>query len=191
MRLALALAALLLAAPAFAFEPSDGGVFSERVIAITDEVPVPDTVIDLPAGATTNLAAYRGRVAIVPIWATWCHVCDLEMPIINELAAGWGAKGLALAPVSVDEAPALDLIAKHLESRDLDQFTVMHDRDWALATRVGVRGTPTTLIVDKFSQVVAVFEGQAPWKDAEMAAYLDSLAAAPDAKSSRELLLER
>lgn len=187
-RFFLALAAMLLAATAVAFEPSDGGVFAERVIAITDEVAAPDTILDLPNDETTTLAAFRGQVTIVPIWATWCHVCELEMPIIDSLAEDWAAKGVTLAPVSVDEAPAIDLIADHIAAHKLRNFTVMHDRDWALAGRVGLRGTPTTLIVDKFSQIVAAFEGQAPWTDPALNAYLAKLVKADDPVSSRNLL---
>ena len=62
------------------------------------------------------------------------------------------------------------------------------DRDFALAGRVGLRGTPTTLIIDRFGQVVAAFEGQAPWGAAETRAYLEALMAAEDAAASRGLL---
>ncbi|MEM7268433.1 MAG: TlpA disulfide reductase family protein [Pseudomonadota bacterium] len=181
-------AALLIANPAAAFEPEANGVFSSRVIALTDPVSAPETVLDKPDGARGSLTDYKGQVAIVTLWATWCHVCEIEMPIINELAGEYAGKNIVFAPVSVDEAPALNLVAKHYESHNFDNLPILIDRHFALAGRVGLRGTPTTLVLDKFSQVVAAFEGQAPWSDPEMDAYLEALMAAGDAESSRLLL---
>ena len=64
-------------------------------------------------------------------------------------------------------------------------------RHFALAGRIGVVGTPTTIIVDRFDQVVAAFQGQAPWNDPEMVAWLEALLTAEDAESSRMLLAAR
>lgn len=211
MRRLIALCALLaaIAAPAAAFEPDPDGRFAERVIAITDPTPAPETVIDLTGGALTSVDAQAGKVAIVTLWATWCHVCEVEMPELAALARRYEGRDLVVMPVSVDAAAETNgaagaetgarvdrasvakKVARHLASHDLEIFPVMLDRNLALAQRVGLRGTPTTLIVDRFSQVVAAFEGQAPWSDPETDAYLDALLTAPDADASRGLLAGR
>ncbi len=181
-------AALLLANPVAAFEPEANGVFSQRVISIVEEVPAPETVLDQPDGQRTSLADYKGKVAVVTLWATWCHVCEIEMPIVDSLARDNTNEAIAFLPVSVDEAPALDLVQRHYQTHGFKNLPILVDRHHALAGRVGLRGTPTTIIVDKFSQVVAAFEGQAPWHDVETIQYLDALAAADSAEQSREIL---
>ena len=181
-------AAVLAASPGAAYELNPDGEFAASVIAITDEVPAPETVIDMADGARTSIDAYPGKVRIVVMWATWCHVCDVEMPILADLARRYEGRKLMVLPVSVDEPPALDLIADHLEKHDLTIFPVMHDRHFALAGRVGLVGTPTTIIVDKFGQVVSAFQGQAPWGDAATDAYLEALLTAETAEASRLLL---
>lgn len=183
----LALIFVLCASPAFAFEPQPNGVFARKVIALTDSIPAPETAIDTPDGRL-SLSDFRGRVALVTLWATWCHVCDIEMPILNALQREFRSRDLVVVPLSVDQHAALDLIAIHLEKHGLSELPVMHDRSGALAKQVGLRGTPTTIIVDKFGQVVAAFEGLAPWDQPETRAYLDALIAAPDADASRLIL---
>ena len=186
MRILALTAALLLAQPALAFEPEANGVFSQRVISIVEEVPAPETVLDQPDGARSSLVDYKGKVSVVTLWATWCHVCEIEMPIVDRMAGANDNDAIVYLPVSVDEAPALDLVQKHYRKHGYTNLPILIDRHHALAGRVGLRGTPTTIIVDKFSQVVAAFEGQAPWDDAETTAYLNALVAA--AEQSREIL---
>ena len=188
MRILALTAALLLAQPALAFEPKANGVFSQRVISIVEEVPVPETVLDQPDGARSSLVDYKGKVSVVTLWATWCHVCEIEMPIVDRMAGANDNDAIVYLPVSVDEAPAVDLVQEHYRKHGFKNLPILIDRHHALAGRVGLRGTPTTIIVDKFSQVVAAFEGQAPWDDAETAEYLEALAAADNAQQSREIL---
>lgn len=191
MRLAPIIAAICLAAAPVAavesFQPGSGA-FAQRVIAITDPVPAPETPMVAPDGGETTLADHRGKVAVVTIWATWCHVCELEMPRIDALAAEMAGRDIAFAPVSVDDPPAFPRVAEHMAAKGYANLPALWDKDFALASRIGVRGTPTTLIVDRFGQVVAAFEGQAPWGAAEMRAYLDALMAAEDPAASRGLL---
>lgn len=188
MRILPFLAAIMLAAPAHAFEPTANGLFSQRVISIVDEVPAPETTLDKPGGDRDSLVEYKGRVAVVTLWATWCHVCETEMPIVDALAGEIGGDSIVFLPVSVDETPALAKVEKHYKTHGFKNLPILVDRHHALSGRVGLRGTPTTIIVDKFSQVVAAFEGLAPWNDAETKAYLDALTAAETAEQSREIL---
>lgn len=197
MRKLVLIAACLIAAyhfgarPAPAYELDPEGRFATRVIAITHPTPAPETVIDMAGGARTSIDAHPGVVRIVTMWATWCHVCEVEMPLLADLARRYEGRDLMVMPVSVDEPPALDLVRAHLREHDLAVLPVMHDRHFALAERVGVVGTPTTIIVDKFGQVVAAFQGQAPWSDPETDAYLETLLAAETADASRAILTGR
>ena len=188
MRIFALTVALMLAHPVTAFEPETNGVFSQRVISIVEQVTAPETVLDQPGGARTSLADFKGKVSVVTLWATWCHVCEIEMPIVDRLATENANDKIAYLPVSVDESPALALVEKHYKTHNFKNLPILIDRHHALAGRVGLRGTPTTIIVDKFSQVVAAFEGQAPWHDAETIEYLDALASAASAEQSREIL---
>lgn len=182
--LALALVVSAGGKPASGYELDPEGTFATRVVPVTAEAP--ETIIDTPAGET-SIGARPGEVRIVTFWATWCEVCEVEMPLLADVARRYRGRGVALMPVSVDDPPALDLVAAHLEERGLD-LPVMHDRDFALAGKVGVVGTPTTIVVDRFGGVVAAFLGQTPWKDPALHDWLNALIDAPDAAASRRHL---
>src|SRR5690606_12140116 len=59
------------------------------------------------SGATTELAAFHGKLVLVNIWATWCAACRNELPSLDRLQESVGAERLHVAAVSTDrEGPA-------------------------------------------------------------------------------------
>ncbi|MEX2519695.1 MAG: TlpA disulfide reductase family protein, partial [Paracoccaceae bacterium] len=161
-----------------AMGPSQGGTFADKVLRITREAPAPQTELTRADGGTATLADWRGDVAVVTMWATWCGVCVREMPQLQALAERYEGRGLSVLTVSVDEAPAEETVLAHLKSRGLDRLPPLIDAEQEMAVKLGLRGTPTTFIVDQFGQVTAAFEGLAPWEDEATHEYLESLMAA-------------
>ena len=63
-------------------------------------------------GATVQLASYKGRPLVVNFWATWCPPCKLEIPWFIEFKKKYGATGLEILGVSIDDpAPELKAFA--------------------------------------------------------------------------------
>lgn len=189
--LAAFVAAALAGPAAWAADAHGEGAFADRVVALAEPAPAPETEIDLGGGGRTSIGAHLGDVVIVTLWATWCHVCDHEMPELAAVARRFEGRGLTVMPVSVDEPPAEAVVAKEIAENGLAPLPVMLDRNFALAGRVGLRGTPTTLIVDKFGRIVAGFEGRGPWTDPATIDYLEALIAAEDEAASASLLAGR
>ena len=67
-----------------------------------------DFVLKDMNGATVNLASYKGRPVVVNFWATWCPPCKLEIPWFIEFKNKYGAQGLEILGVSIDD-PADEL----------------------------------------------------------------------------------
>lgn len=168
--------------------PAPIGDFREKIVAVDGVVPAPATEIGLADGGTTSLDAYMGEVAVVTIWATWCPICQEEMPELQALAGRFAGRPVAILPVSIDDEPAEAKVAAWLKTRGYDNLPVMIDRDLALSQQIGMRGTPTTIIVDKFGQIVAAAEGRAHWTDPAADAYLEALIAAETPEASRAVL---
>ena len=53
-------------------------------------------------GAPTTLDAFKGKVALVNLWATWCVPCRQEMPALDRLQAALGGEDFAVVPISID-----------------------------------------------------------------------------------------
>lgn len=185
-----ALAAFMTAGHALlgAFGPPQGGRFAEKIHPVRRGAEAPETTLILADGGETSLGAWRGQVAVVTMWATWCGICAREMPALQKLAEHYRGRGLAVVTVSVDAAPAEALVLSYLESRGYDLLPPLIDADHALAERMGMRGAPTTVIVDKFGQVVAAIEGLGPWGDATTLEFLEELIAAETTEEARALL---
>jgi thiol-disulfide isomerase/thioredoxin len=67
--------------------------------------PAPQFAFHLLEGASArNLDAYKGKVVLLNIWATWCDPCQAEMPDLDKLQRQYGNRGVVVITVS-DESP--------------------------------------------------------------------------------------
>jgi thiol-disulfide isomerase/thioredoxin len=53
----------------------------------------------------THLADFKGKVILLDFWATWCLPCKVEIPWFMEFQEKYGAEGLQVVGVSVDDTP--------------------------------------------------------------------------------------
>ena len=134
---------------------------------ITYATPRPMAAIGIKDadGKAVNLSAYKGRVVVLNIWATWCAPCRTEMPTLGKLQSSFSDTSLKVIPLSVDTpdklAEARSLIGVH---ENLSLFTgTMEDA----MTKLGIQGMPATLILDKQGREVARLNGEANWDTPE------------------------
>jgi cytochrome c biogenesis protein CcmG, thiol:disulfide interchange protein DsbE len=67
--------------------------------------PAPDFTLPNLDGGTIQLSSYRGKVVLLDFWATWCTPCREETPHFVELQHEYGAQGLQILGVSMDDNP--------------------------------------------------------------------------------------
>jgi thiol-disulfide isomerase/thioredoxin len=65
--------------------------------------PAPEFTLQDSSGRTVQLKDYHGKVVLLDFWATWCHGCKQEIPWFSEFEKTYGAQGLAVVGVSMDE----------------------------------------------------------------------------------------
>ncbi len=121
--------------------------------AIAASEPGPPLEFTLPdlTGASRSASEWRGRWVLLNFWAVWCGPCREELPSLDALERSLGPEGLSVVAVSLDEAPSED-VARFVGHID-PSFAVLHDREQALAERVGVRVYPTSLLLDRAGRV--------------------------------------
>ncbi len=106
---------------------------------VAGPAPVFDAV--LLDGAQVSLAQYRGRPLLLHFWASWCPVCRLEQDSIGNIA-----RDHAVLTVSIDDMAPGELRAWMTE-QGLD-YPVVPDPSGRLSARYGVRGVPTSIVID-------------------------------------------
>lgn len=129
--------------------------------------PMPHGSFTDGAGKPIDIGAFAGKVVVMDFWATWCLPCRKEFPALERLQAQLGPQGLVVVPVSVDRKgmPAVDKFYDELGLHGLGKY-LDDSRDFAQA--LGVRGLPTTLVIDAQGQEIARIEGPAAWDGQEI-----------------------
>ncbi len=120
-------------------EPASGG----RGVGQT--MP-PITVKTLEGNRSVDLAALRGKVVLVDIWASWCAPCKEEMPMLDDMAARLKRKGVEIIAVSVDEKRASAMT--FLRSRPQWSLTLAHDPEGKVPDLLQPPKMPTLYIID-------------------------------------------
>ncbi|MGA7244480.1 MAG: TlpA disulfide reductase family protein, partial [Terracidiphilus sp.] len=59
------------------------------------------------SGRRIDLKTYRGKVVLLNFWATWCASCQVELPQFVEWQKKYGAQGLQILAISMDDGPEL------------------------------------------------------------------------------------
>ncbi len=130
----------------------------QSIVPLDAPSPLADVTFFEPDGGETNIAAQAGKGVVLNFWATWCAPCVREMPELDAIRASLADYGIEVLAVSTDRGGHKD-IAQFYERTNIQNLTALHDPRGAASRALGVRGLPTTLIIDKNGMEVARIQG--------------------------------
>lgn len=119
-----------------------------------------DFTVALTGGKRFRLADQRGKVVLINFWATWCPPCREEMPAMERLWKQHKDNGFVLLAVSVDAKT--DLVPPFIGEHKLT-FPVAVDSKMDIANLYGVKGLPSSFIVDPQGTMAALAIGPRAW----------------------------
>lgn len=105
-------------------------------------------------GAEFDWKSYRGKVVLVDFWATWCGPCRREMPHVKALYQELKDKGFEVVGVSLDEDQ--DALADYLKENAIPWTNLAGEETQGLASKYGVRGIPTMMLIDQDGNILGV-----------------------------------
>lgn len=106
----------------------------------------PDVVLQAGDGSPVPLSNYLGKVVLVDFWASWCVSCKTSFPALDAIYRDYQPRGFEVVAVNLDE-----------KRRDADAFldryphrvTVLFDPPGTSALKFGVKGMPTSFLIDR------------------------------------------
>lgn len=121
------------------------------------EIGQPAPALDLPGQqGTVQLSSYKGKTVYLDFWASWCGPCKQSFPWMNDMQKKYGAKGLRIVGVNLDQK-AED--AKAFLATTPAQFDVAFDSAGQSPKQYGVKGMPTSLLIGPDGKVLMVHQG--------------------------------
>ena len=106
---------------------------------------------------TLDLHAYRGKVVLLNFWATWCAACQIEMPRFVNWQREYGARGLQVIGISMDDDPAM---ARGLSQKMKLNYPVAVGDEKLGELYGGILGLPVIYLIDKRGMVRAEYRGE-------------------------------
>lgn len=147
-RIVAVIAVALLALSSCTSSERSGAVGAEGDGRVEVGYPAPAYATVSLNGDSVSLAAQRGKVVLLNVWATWCHPCRTEIPELRAIHAKYQAQGLELIGVSVDTDGTDEAIRSFMRDFQMT-FPIWRDPDERVSTKFLVVGVPATFLIDR------------------------------------------
>lgn len=105
----------------------------------------PDFTLPATDGTTLTLSRLRGRPVVIVFFASWCHPCEEELPVLEQFVRDEGGR-LAVVGVSYRDLGS-DSVA-FIRKLHVTFPALLDAPEAPIAQRYGVRGIPQTVFVD-------------------------------------------
>jgi cytochrome c biogenesis protein CcmG, thiol:disulfide interchange protein DsbE len=128
------------------------------------------------SGPAAKLSDLKGHVVYLDFWASWCGPCRESFPWMNEIQKKYAPQGLRVVGMNLDAKRAdADKFLQEVPA----QFTLAFDAAGASAKKIGVKGMPTSVLIDAKGKVLLVHQGFKRESHAELEAKIAAALIAP------------
>jgi thiol-disulfide isomerase/thioredoxin len=139
--------------------------------------PVTPLAFNGPAGQQETLDAFKGRVVLLNLWATWCAPCRQEMPALDRLEAKLGGPDFQVVAVNIDTT-RLDKPKTFLNEVGVKALPFYSDPKadvfYRLKQAGKVVGLPTTILIDRNGCEIGTLAGPALWDSPDGVALIEA-----------------
>jgi len=122
------------------------------ILCKSEELTIaPDFTLQDISGKEVSLSDFKGKVIILNFWATWCPPCRKEIPVFIELYKKYKDEGLVIIGISLDREGEKVLIP--FVKKFGINYPVLIGTKKVVDAYGGIRGIPTTFIIDKKGKI--------------------------------------
>ena len=108
-----------------------------------------------------SLSDFKGKVILLDFWATWCVPCKAEIPGFIDLQARYGAAGLQILGLSVDD-PVAKLKPYVAEMKMNYPVLQALGHDEVLDAFAPIASIPTSVVIGRDGKICTKHTGIAP-----------------------------
>jgi peroxiredoxin len=156
-----------------AVETTTENLFQEMgIIQIPHIAPPLDFKLSDLNGNMIRLSDFKGKIVFLNFWTTWCPECRYEMPLMQNLYTHFKDKDFAMVSINMNE-PAF-VVKKYFKDNKLT-FTALLDTINELGAPFGIRGIPTTYIIDRDGGIIGKAVGSRRWDSRKSIALFERL----------------
>jgi cytochrome c biogenesis protein CcmG, thiol:disulfide interchange protein DsbE len=119
-----------------------------RRVEIGQMVPAYDATPLTGPAADRSLAALRGRVVLLNVWATWCVPCRTELPDLEAIHTKYADRGLVVVGVSIDDGGDAARVRDFATERGVT-YPLWHDPLDRISGLFLANGVPATYLVGR------------------------------------------
>jgi cytochrome c biogenesis protein CcmG/thiol:disulfide interchange protein DsbE len=117
----------------------------EAAVRVGDIAPK-FTLSDIKGNRVEIPSCFRGKVAVIHFWASWCPTCRGEMKALELLYGTYGEKGVT--PCSIGIGEKKETAASYLKNLTIS-YPVLLDPGSSTRKPFGVAGIPTYFVLDR------------------------------------------
>lgn len=147
------------------FRPLAAGALAAFVVK-PQRKPVADVGFQDGAGQPLKLGDWKGRVALVNLWATWCAPCRKEMPALAQLQKDLGSDQFEVVAISVDKK-GVEASAAFLKETGAENLRLYVEPTLTILNDLQAIGLPATILIDRQGREIGRLLGPADWASPE------------------------
>ena len=132
----------------------------------------PPFMLNYVLGENVAKPAFKGKVLILNIWATWCPPCRKEMPSLQRLSQTLDPKRFTVIGLSTDEDA---LLASEFLAQGGVTFSNFFDQNGKMVKRLGLKVYPETFLIAPDGTLARRVTGLQDWSSPEMLVLLEEI----------------
>jgi thiol-disulfide isomerase/thioredoxin len=139
------------------------------------------------AGKPLKLSDWRGKIALVNLWATWCAPCRKEMPALAGLQSKLGGADFEVLAISIDRK-GVAASAAFLDDAKATALKLYVDPSSKSLAALQAIGLPASVLVDRDGREIGRLLGPADWASPEAERLIRAAIAETGAEATKKPL---
>jgi thiol-disulfide isomerase/thioredoxin len=118
-----------------------------------------------------NISELKGNLILLNFWATWCEPCKEEMPSLDRLQISEDLRNLKIFVINISKE-SIEKIDSFFKELNIENLKPYFDAPTTLAKTFGLRGVPTSILIDKEGKEFARIIGSINFDDKKFIGWL-------------------